>query len=84
MKGKTNNPNGRPKGSKNIITRTAKENIADVFDMIGGLKEMAVWAKENRTAFYTHYAKLIPTELSGDPDSPLQITLTKVIKNARD
>lgn len=32
VKGRTNNPNGRPKGSKNKVTRAVKERISQFID----------------------------------------------------
>jgi len=56
---------GRKPGSLNKVTSTVKDNVVAVFNEIGGTKEMAKWAKENRTEFYRLYAKLIPTEVHG-------------------
>lgn len=33
-KGKTNNPNGRPKGATNKVTGVAKERLLDIFEKI--------------------------------------------------
>jgi hypothetical protein len=59
---------GRKKGVANKVTQGAKENIMQVFEMIGGAQGFAEWASENRTAFYTHYAKLIPIQMTGGLD----------------
>lgn len=59
---------GRPAGSPNKLSKTAKDNIESVFEMIGGLANMARWAKENETEFYKHYAKLIPIDISAKID----------------
>jgi hypothetical protein len=53
---------GRPKGSVNKVTATAKENIIAVFSRIGGEAAMAKWALENPTEFYKLYSRLIPVE----------------------
>ena len=55
----------RPKGSKNKIGETAKDNILAVFIRLGGTAGMAVWAKENQNEFYRIYAKLVPQEIAG-------------------
>jgi len=62
---------GRKKGSENKVTVGAKENIMKVFEMLGGAQGFAEWATENKTEFYRHYAKLIPTQLTGLDDKPL-------------
>jgi hypothetical protein len=78
-KGKSGNPAGKPKGTTNHISRLAKENIEDVFGMVGGLQGMADWAKENRTAFYGIYAKLLPLQLTGAGGGSIKTELTVLI-----
>lgn len=51
------------KGSPNKLGVAVKANVVAVFDLIGGIKGMATWAKKNRTDFYKLYARLIPTEV---------------------
>lgn len=63
---------GRPKGSANKTTKAAREAFALAFDAIGGAKALAKWARDNETEFYKLYARLIPVEVSGDPDTPIQ------------
>lgn len=57
---------GRPKGAQNLVTVTCKENIMTVFSRIGGLANMARWAKENQTEFYKLYAKLLPKQIDAE------------------
>jgi hypothetical protein len=65
---------GRRKGVKNKVPGTAKENMIAVFTRLGGTAAMARWARRNQSDFYKLYAKLIPLQLSGDPDgSPIQV-----------
>ena len=76
---------GRKKGTPNKISGQVRQNVIDVFDDIGGVKEMAVWAVDNRTEFYRLYAKLMPTQseigtMDGH-DSPLNVTLKFVKPN---
>lgn len=56
---------GRPKGVPNKLSRIAKDTIAQVFEDIGGVENMAGWAKENPTQFYQIYAKLLPLQVNG-------------------
>lgn len=69
--GKPKPPNagkGRPKGSPNKLTSSAKQAFALAFEQIGGARALGQWAAENPTEFYKLFARLIPTELaSADP-----------------
>lgn len=57
---------GRKRGVPNKISGTVRENVIQVFDQIGGLRQMAQWAQKNRTEFYRLYAKLLPVEVKGE------------------
>ncbi len=57
---------GRKAGTPNKFTTGAKDNVAAVFNRLGGTAEMAKWAKANQTEFYKLYARLIPVEHSGE------------------
>lgn len=74
------NTSGLRKGggrvSPNKMTKSAKEAFAAAFDELGGAKALGEWATENPTEFYKLYARLIPTEVAGDPTSPLSIRVT--------
>jgi hypothetical protein len=63
---------GRPKGSRNVVTRAAKDVIQGVADKIGGLDRMAAWTKEdplNERAFWSNiYPKLLPLTVAGQLD----------------
>lgn len=66
---------GRQKGTTNKINAAAKDAIAIAADKLGGHERLVAWAKEdplNERAFWTTiYPKLIPIQLSGDPENPL-------------
>lgn len=66
---------GRPKGSPNKVTKAAKDLIAEAAEKLGGIERLVAWAEEapeNEKAFWSSiYPKLIPVQLSGDPDNPL-------------
>jgi hypothetical protein len=72
---------GRPKGSVNKVTAAAKDVISKAAEGLGGSTRLLAWAKEdpaNEKAFWTSvYPKLLPLQLSGDPDSPI---VTKVVR----
>ena len=70
------NPKGRPKGAKDKLGRTAKEAIEFAAQKIGGPQRLAQWIAldpDNEKAFWTSiYPKLLPLQVSGDPDNPLR------------
>lgn len=73
---------GRQKGSENKLTGLAKDNIAAVFNRLGGTAGMAAWAEENKTEFYKLYARLIPVQLTGEGGGPVQARLTVEFVNS--
>jgi len=80
----TNKGKGRPKGSLNKTTRAAKELIQDVAEGLGGAERMLSWAQEdpaNERAFWTGiYPKLLPVQLQGDKDNPLQAAVDVTVR----
>jgi hypothetical protein len=66
---------GRPKGAKNKVSGTAKENINAVFTRLGSTAAMAEWARDNQTEFYKIYARLLPTELEGALNANLTVLM---------
>lgn len=65
---------GRKKGTKNVVSRTVKENILAVFNRLGGTAGMAKWANDNQTDFYRLYGRLAPVEqhVSGGDGDPVR------------
>lgn len=67
---------GKPKGALSKTTKTAKEAIAIAADKLGGPDRLVEWAKEdplNERAFWASiYPRLLPVQVAGDPDAPLQ------------
>lgn len=66
---------GKPKGSLNHTTKAAKDVIALAAEKLGGVDRIVAWSKEdpqNERAFWaTMYPKLLPVQVSGDPENPL-------------
>lgn len=71
---------GRPKGALNHTTRAAKDAIALAAEKLGGVERLTAWAQEapeNERVFWgTIYPKLLPLQVSGDPENPLRQSLT--------
>ena len=70
---------GRPKGSKNKYT-LIRDKILSVFEKIGGVKAMCVWARNplNRKDFYKIAVDLLPKNIDigiGDDEKITKITV---------
>ena len=81
-KGKTGfkrgNP-GRPKGAKDKVARSVKENFDHTFEELGGSEGFVNWAKaskRNTELFYQWYSKMLPSNVSikGDLKTTFQIS----------
>lgn len=57
---------GRPKGSKNKVTRVFREGVITAYENLGGADALTDWARENPSEFYKICARLIPTEMTVD------------------
>jgi hypothetical protein len=53
---------GRKAGVPNKLSATAKQNVIDVFEQLGGVEHMTKWAQENPNNFYNIYSKIMPTQ----------------------
>ena len=71
---------GKPKGALSKTTKTAKEAIALAAEGLGGVDRLVAWAQEdvlNERAFWSSiYPRLLPVQVSGDADNPLQHKVT--------
>lgn len=76
---------GRTAGTPNKQTKAVKQCILNAFEHIGGVQNLAKWAMENQTDFYTKmYVKVMPTEVTGEDGGDIKITVTKRVLSARD
>ena len=68
---------GRKPGVPNKLSSTVKENVIEVFNRMGGVEQMAIWATDNPNQFYNIYAKILPmqTEISGIDGSPIPLSI---------
>ena len=69
--GESGNPNGKPKGAVNVLTKTVKERVTEVFNELQSdpTANMLSWAKTEPTEFYKIAAKLIPAEINAHVDN---------------
>jgi hypothetical protein len=67
---------GRPKGAQNKITLDIKSMMLAALDNVGGQKYLEEQAMKNPTAFMTMLGKIIPTQIQGDINNPLEMVHT--------
>lgn len=68
---------GRKKGVPNKTTQALKEMILQAAELAGGEGGTVAYlerqARENSTSFNVLLGKVIPTQVTGDPDHPLHV-----------
>ena len=68
---------GRPKGSKNKLSRDLKQDVIRVFIKLGATRGMTQWAVANPTDFYTKiFARIVPTETAATIAATVTQTIT--------
>lgn len=69
---------GRPPGAKNVVNRTVKETVLEVFNRLQqGEFSLANWAETEPTEFYKIASKLIPTEVTGSVKQTIIVSRKK-------
>jgi hypothetical protein len=63
---------GRQKGTPNKLTANLKTAILGAFDEAGGKAYLVTVAKDQPAVFCTLLGKVLPTQLTGPGDGPLQ------------
>jgi len=78
MKGFQKGNKGKPKGATNLITRTVKELVLDVFNKIQDhpTANLKSFAETNPKEFYLIASKLIPTEVNAHLDAKIINVIT--------
>jgi len=84
--GQSGNPKGRPKGAKDKIARTAKENIEKVVNELGGYEGILTWAEKNyrnQGLLYSWYFKMLPSNvgIEGSIKHEHRISITDLKKS---
>lgn len=64
---------GRAKGTPNKITGDIKAMILQALEEKGGVEYFKKHADETPQAFMTLVGKVLPTQIAGDPNNPLQV-----------
>lgn len=77
---------GRPKGSPNKLTKSAREAFQLAFAVLnrsGSKNTLAKWAAANPTEFYKLYARLIPVEHVGEGgEGPIATVVKHIYEKA--
>ena len=63
---------GRPKGVPNKTNAAIKDMVLAALDSVGGVEYLKKQAGENPTAFMGLLAKIMPTQITGASDGPIQ------------
>ena len=71
---------GRKKGTPNRVTGEVKQMILDALDGAGGVDYLQARAKDPKTAsaFLTLVGKVLPLQVTGDPNNPLVHQIQKI------
>lgn len=67
-------------GSKSPkIMSQARQDLADAFDLMGGVPALVLWGKKNPSEFYRLWAKLIPATAQKESEAvPLETLLSEL------
>jgi hypothetical protein len=69
---------GRPKGVPNKTTLEIKTAIIEAFEKAGGVDYLVALAKDDPRTFCALVGKVIPLQVTGDPDNPVGITFQTI------
>jgi len=76
-KGVPRHPNaGRKLGVPNKSTAQVKAALEEAFTQLGGVPALIRFGEENPREFYGMWSKLLPTQVQGDPENPVALTIT--------
>jgi hypothetical protein len=66
---------GKPKGATNHITREIKQMVCEALESAGGVDYLAAKAESHPAAFLALVGRVIPLQVTGDPDNPLAMSM---------
>lgn len=64
---------GRQKGTPNRTTADVRDMVLRALNKAGGTDYLARQAEENPGPFMTLVGKVLPTQITGDPENPIAI-----------
>ena len=68
---------GRKKGSINKENKAIREMVLEALDLAGGSEYLYKQSQDNPTAFISLIAKVMPTQVTGDPNQPIEIKIVR-------
>ena len=75
---------GRPKGCKNKVPSDIKAMIIGALENGGGQEWLEKQMEQNPNAFMTLLGKILPTQVAGDPENPinhLHLITRRIVKS---
>lgn len=79
-KGEKRPGQGRPKGVLNKNNQQIRDMIVAALDGLGGIEYLQRTAESHPAAFLSLIGKTMPLQVTGDPDAPLQHSITVTFK----
>jgi uncharacterized protein DUF5681 len=74
--GESGNPAGRPAGVPNKLTADIKAMVLQALEESGGVAYLKAQAENNPVAFMSMLGRILPLQVSGDPEQPLKLEIS--------
>ena len=81
---------GRPKGLPNRTTGLLRDAVLKAAETAGGgepdglVNYLVVQAKQNPAPFMTLLGKVLPTQVSGEDDNNIRVTIRQIVDSGKD